>query len=123
MERSGPADTQSVSPSLSILSSFSAPIAAFTPGPTIDPRIFANGNRNDSGVSNVAAFDSLQVGSVKVWRRSSVGPVEYLRGPATTKVATQVTKKRQSFISWSRVVEVSDIGCCFAGDQDAVDTE
>ena len=77
------------------------------------------------GIEAIEVFpvDNLQVGSVKVWRRSSVGPVEYFRGPATTKVATQVRMARQSFLSWPRVAEVSGIGYCFAGDQDAVDTE
>jgi hypothetical protein len=72
-------------------------MAAFTVGPTIDPRMFANGNRTDRGVPGVTALDSLQVGSVKGLSR------EYLRGPATTDVAIQARMAKESFMSSSRV--------------------
>lgn len=104
---------QRLSASLSSFSSFSAPIAAFTVGPTIDPRRFASGKRTEKGVPGVTALDSLQVGSVKVERETT-------RGPATTDVATQARIAKESFMSSSsRVVGVLGIGGCYSGDEDA----
>jgi hypothetical protein len=94
---------QRLSASLSSLSSFSAPMAAFTVGPTIDPRMFANGNRPNRGIPGVTALDNLQVASVKGLLRG------YLRGPATTDVATQARMAKESFMSSSRVVGVVDM--------------
>lgn len=91
---------QRLSASLSSFSSFSAPMAAFTVGPTIVPRMFANGNRPKRGIPGVTALDNLQVASVKGLLRG------YLIGPATTDVATQARMAKESFMSSSRVAGV-----------------
>jgi hypothetical protein len=99
---------QRLSASLSSFSSLSAPIKAFTVGPTIEPRRFATGKRTDRGVPGVTALESLQVGSLKVER-------ENLRGPARADVAMQARMARESFMASSLRVVVGVlgiVGCC-----------
>lgn len=88
----------SVPANVSSLSRFSAPIVSSTIGPTIVPIMLAIGKRPENGVPGVTAWDNSHVGSVKIWRRSSVDWERCFKGLANVDKITQATAAKAVFM-------------------------